>query len=348
MSMLLLALAGGAAALFLAKGKSGGGRTPAARRPRDASQPWSPAARRPRDASQPWSPGARKPARVGGPRPEEFNGGVKRTIKHGPKPSSSTLRQTASPAQPAQLVTRSTNAPGAATVVPPAVPLSDPNTGEPITYVKGVSGPAVLEYGEASVNMRFDGTARDKQPIIQVDARGVVTVLGGFATHNLPGVGRISQGGDKGHEGVNIAADDALEVIRAQAYQAAAGTPTQRAKVAAQAVNIARQIKMELELGMDPQTLAAMEDAEARRQAEAAQKEAERRRKAAEAEARRRRQAAEAEARRRAAAQDDDDDDDDDLSEEAMEELEDQVREAEAEAAGQGHRGDAALEEDLF
>lgn len=331
MSMVLLGLAAGAAALFLAKGKSGGagGRTPAARRPRDASQPWS--------------PGARRPARAGGRRPEEFGGGVRRANASNP------FRLTTNPAQPAQLVTRSTNAPGAATVVPPAVPLSDPNTGEPITYVKGVSGPAVLEYGEASVNMRFDGTARDKQPIIQVDARGVVTVLGGFATHNMPGVGRISQGGDKGHEGVNIAADDALEVIRAQAYQAAAGTPAQRAKVAAQAVNIARQIKRELELGLDPQTLAAMEDSEARRQAEAARKEAERRRKAAEAEARRRRQEAAAEARRRAAAQDDDDDDDDDdLSQEAMEELEEQVQEAEAEAAGQGHRGDAALEEDLF
>lgn len=210
-----------------------------------------------------------------------------------------------------------------------------------------MSGPAVLEYGEVRVNMRFDGTAREKQPLIAVDARGVVTVAGGFATHNLPGVGRISQGGDKGHEGVNIAADDALEVIRAQAYQAAAGTPAQRAKVAAQAVNIARQIKQEFELGLDPQTLAAMEDGEARRQAEAAQKEAERRRRAAEAEARRRRQEAEAEARRRAAAQDDDDDDDD-LSQEAMEELEEQVQQAEAEAAGQGHRGDAALEEDLF
>ena len=240
-------------------------------------------------------------------------------------------------AQPSQAVVTGSAAPGAATGIPNSVPLLD-ETGQQITYVKGSAGPSVLSYGTVSVNMQFDGQARPDQPLIQVDARGVVTVAGGFATHIMPGVGRISQGGDKGHEGVNIQADDALMVIYAQAYQAARGSDAQRKKVAQEAQKIAAQIKRALELGQDPQTLAALQDGEAQRRAEAARKEAERRRKAARKEAER---------RRKAAAQDDDDDDDD-LTPEELEDLVETVEAAEAEAAGQGHRGDAALEEDLF
>ena len=205
MSMALLGLMAGAAALFLAKGKSGGGRTP---RRRAAS----------------------------GRRPEEFRGGVP-----GGNPN----------AQPAQLVTRSTNAPGAATIVPPAAPLSDPNTGEPFTYVRGVAGPTVLEYGEVNVNMNEDGTARAAQPLIAMDARGVVTVGGGLATHHVPGVGRVSRGGEQGHEGVNLMAPDALEVIRAQAFQVASGTPAQRSAKAKEAVAAAAEAQNAIIVAQD-------------------------------------------------------------------------------------------------